>query len=142
MTEAYTRRTSPGCLIRALWFIFIGLAVGPFWTVAAWVLIVSIIGMPLGLWMINRLPQVMTLREVQRVGRVEMVDGRPVLRESTVPQPPFLLRAVYFILIGWWFSLLWLLLAWALTGLTLGLGMPLAFWMFDRVPAVTTLARY
>jgi hypothetical protein len=53
-----------------------------------------------------------------------------------------LLRAVYFLLIGWWFSAVWLLLAWVLTLVTGGLALPLSFWMFDRVPALTTLARY
>jgi len=70
------------------------------------------------------------------------LDGKVVYRETSLPPHPFLLRALYFILIGWWFSAIWLILAWLLTGLSLGLGLPLAFWMFDQVPAITTLARY
>ena len=71
-----------------------------------------------------------------------MVDGRVIYRESNLPAHPFLLRTFYFILIGWWLSALWLAAAWLLTGITLGLGLPLAFWMFDQTPAITTLARY
>jgi uncharacterized membrane protein YccF (DUF307 family) len=56
-----------------------------------------------------------------------------------VPQPPFLLRAIYFVLIGWWFSGIWLAVAWALH-VTI-IGMLVGFWMFNRVPAVVTLAR-
>lgn len=105
-------------------------------------LIITIIGLPLGLWLLNRLPQLMTLKPVQTQTRVTVVDGKVVYRETSLPPHPFLLRALYFILVGWWFSAVWLILAWLLTGLSLGLGLPLAFWMFDRVPAITTLARY
>ena len=38
-------------------------------------------------------------------------------------------------------GLVWLIVAWVIAGFTLGLGLPIAFWMFDRVPAITTLAR-
>ncbi len=51
----------PGLLIRAIYFIFIGLWLGGVWTTIAWILTVSIIGLPLGLMMLNRIPQVMTL---------------------------------------------------------------------------------
>lgn len=132
----------PGCLIRILYFLLVGLWLGGIVTVAAWVLNITIIGLPLGLWLLNRLPQIMTLKPVKRQARVMVVDGKVSYRESGLPQPPFLLRALYFILIGWWFSALWLGLAWLLTGLSLGLGLPLAFWMFDQTPAITTLARY
>ncbi len=131
----------PGCLLRALYFIFVGLWLGGIWTVIAWVLVITIIGMPLGLWMLNSLPQVMTLRPRREVTHVRMENGRPVLVRSNLPQPPFLLRALYFVLIGWWFSLLWIGAAWLISGITLGLGLPLSFWMFDQVPALTTLAR-
>ena len=117
-TVIKTPDQGPGCLIRILYFIFVGL------------------------WLLNRLPQLMTLKPVQTQARVTVVDGRVVYRETNLPAHPFLLRAVYFILIGWWFSALWLVLAWLITGLSLGLGLPLAFWMFDQVPAITTLARY
>lgn len=141
-TVVNTPDQGPGCLIRILYFIFVGLWLGGIATIVAWVLIVSIIGLPLGLWLLNRLPQIMTLKPVPTQARVTVVDGKVIYRESSLPAHPFLLRAVYFILIGWWLSAVWLALAWLLTGLSLGLGLPLAFWMFDRVPALTTLARY
>lgn len=131
----------PGCLIRLLYFIFIGLWAGAIVTVVAWLLNITIIGLPLGLWLLNRLPVIMTLRPVRREAQVVVVDGRVQLRHRDLPQYPFLVRAAYFLLIGWWFSLIWMGMAWALTGLSLGLGLPLAFWMFDQVPFVTTLAR-
>lgn len=138
----HPRDQGPGCLIRILYFIFVGLWLGGIVTIAAWVLNVTIIGLPLGLWLLNRLPQLMTLKPVPTQGKVSVVDGKVVYRETSMPAHPFLLRALYFLLIGWWFSLVWLILAWLLTGLSLGLGLPLAFWMFDQVPALTTLARY
>ena len=131
-----------GCLIRILYFFFVGLWLGGIVTIATWVLNITIIGLPLGLWLLNRLPQIMTLKPVKTQGRVTVVDGKVVYRESALPAHPFLLRALYFLLIGWWLSLLWLAAAWLLTGISLGLGLPLAFWMFDQTPAITTLARY
>ncbi len=136
------RDQGPGCLIRILYFIFVGLWLGGIVTIAAWVLNITIIGLPLGLWLLNRLPQIMTLKPAPIQGKVTIVDGKVIYRQSTLPARPFLLRALYFLLIGWWFSLIWLIMAWLLTGLSLGLGLPLAFWMFDQVPALTTLAHY
>ncbi len=132
----------PGLLIRALYFIFLGLWLGAVWTTIAWILVVTIIGLPIGLLMLNRLPQVMTLKPVSENRYLVQKDGQWVLRTYTRDQPSFLARALYFILIGWWFSAFWLLSAWAISGITLGLGLPIAFWMFDRVPAITTLSRY
>jgi uncharacterized membrane protein YccF (DUF307 family) len=54
-------------------------------------------------------------------------------------QPPFLLRAVYFVVIGWWFSLLWAAVAWLLCATILGL--PLGVLMLNALPLVTTLRR-
>jgi len=133
--------SGPGLLVRALYFIFVGIWLGLFWVLLAWIFNLTIIGLPLGLAMINRLPQVMTLRPVRVQTSVEMRDGVAVMRQATLKQRPFLLRALYFLLIGFWFSLVWMLLAWLFTLVTLGLGFPLSFWMFDQVPALTTLAR-
>ena len=81
------------------------------------------------------------------VGRHAAAAGRRIhgdrerrLAGATIPQHNFLLRALYFVLIGWWFSAGWLAVAWA-ASVTL-IGIPLAIWMYNRVPAITTLRRY
>lgn len=54
-------------------------------------------------------------------------------------QFPWILRAIYFLLIGWWFSAVWIVLAW-LIAITI-LGLPVAQWMFLRVNTILTLQR-
>jgi uncharacterized membrane protein YccF (DUF307 family) len=141
-TVTVSSTKGPGCLVRGLYFLFIGLWLGLVLSFVAWVLNITIIGLPLGLAILNRLPQLMTLRP-PRVQTTVTVDanGNPIVHQGGVKQRPFLLRALYFLLIGFWFSLVWLIIAWVIAGLTFGLGLPIAFWMFDRVPQVTTLAR-
>lgn len=131
----------PGCLVRGLYFLFIGLWLGAIWTSVAWALLVSVIGLPLGLLMLNRLPQVMTLKPVRTQMRVVNQGGVVLIGQGQIEQRPFWLRALYFVLVGWWLSGLWLFTAWSLIGVTFGLGLPLAFWMFDRTPAIVSLAR-
>jgi uncharacterized membrane protein YccF (DUF307 family) len=126
---APTRAEVP-LLARALWFILVGLWVGQLWLIMAWLLNLSVIGLPLGLWMLSRLPQVMTLRSTP-IPRPAPVS----LGQSTAN---FAVRAVYFVLIGWWVSLLWMELAWLVAASMIGL--PLSFLMFERVATVTTLA--
>jgi uncharacterized membrane protein YccF (DUF307 family) len=123
-------------LLRAIYFLVFGLWFSAIWAGMAWLLCVTIIGLPFGLWMLNRLPQVTTLRP-QRADLVVTNSGQ--VYRSDVRQAPFLLRALWFLLVGWWLSALWLAAAWALC--TVIIGMPIGFWMFDQVPAVVTLAR-
>jgi uncharacterized membrane protein YccF (DUF307 family) len=130
------RSAGPSLLIRALYFILFGWWFSGIWAVVAWVLCVTVIGLPLGLYMLNRLPSVVTLKP-RRSDLVLTATGRVV--EHSVPQLPFLLRAVYFILIGWWLSAIWMAIAWALHISIIG--MFIGFWMFDRVPALITLSR-
>jgi uncharacterized membrane protein YccF (DUF307 family) len=131
----------PGCLVRTVYFLFIGLWLGAIWTGVAWALLVSVIGLPLGLVMLNRLPQVMTLKPMRTQMRVVNQGGAVMISQGQVEQRSFWLRALYFVLVGWWLSSLWLFTAWSLIGVTFGLGLPLAFWMFDQTPAIVSLAR-
>jgi uncharacterized membrane protein YccF (DUF307 family) len=126
--------TPPNLLLRIIWFLVVGWWLTGILSAAAWALNATIIGLPLGLWIINRLPFAATLRPIAPFYFVE--DGRIV---SGVTQRPFLVRAIYFILVGWWFSGLWLAVAYAL--LISIIGFPIAFWMYGRVGAVTTLFR-
>jgi uncharacterized membrane protein YccF (DUF307 family) len=136
MNTVIIQERGPNLLLRALYFVFFGLWFSGIWAIIAWVLSVTIIGLPLGLWMLNRLPQVTTLRP-QRNDLVVSTTGEVFRRD--VRQYPFVLRALYFIFIGWWFSALWMSLAWALCSVIIGL--PFGFWMFNQVPAVITLQR-
>ena len=57
-------------------------------------------------------------------------------RRRTAPIPA---ADIYFLLVGWWLSGLWMVVAYVLL-LTI-VGMPAAFWMYGRIGAVTTLYR-
>jgi uncharacterized membrane protein YccF (DUF307 family) len=133
-TDVRVSGGAPNLILRAIWFVLLGWWLTGILTALAWALNATIIGLPLGLWIINRLPFAATLHPVERFYLVE--DGVMV---SEVRQRPFLLRAIYFLLIGWWFSGLWMALAYAL--LISIIGMPIAFWMYNRIGAVTTLFR-
>ncbi len=142
MTTSVTveTRRSPGCLLQLLWFFFIGIWLGQIWMIAAWILMLTVIGIPLGVAMLNMLPKVFALREpTRRVKIYRAADGTLTEIDMAGPQINILLRAVYFILIGWWFSALWMEAAYLLTATIIFL--PVGFWMFDRVPAILSLRR-
>jgi uncharacterized membrane protein YccF (DUF307 family) len=124
----------PNIFLRILWFLFIGWWLGGIVATLAWLLNVTIIGLPLGLFLINRLPTVITLRPQENTWRLE----NNVLSRNK-PQLGILLRAIYFLLVGWWFSGVWMVVAYfAVLSILL---LPLAFWMYGRIGAVTTLYR-
>lgn len=114
--------------LRALWFLFVGLWAGQVWLILAWLLNLTLIGLPVGMWMLSLMPQVMTLRSTRRTLRI------PPDRSAA----PFAVRALYFVLIGWWASMLWLMFGWLAAATVLGL--PIAFMMFERANTVMTLA--
>jgi uncharacterized membrane protein YccF (DUF307 family) len=142
MTSTASVRREPGVpfLIRVLWFFFIGWHATLYWVAIAWLLNLTVIGLPLGVWMLNRVPLVLTLRMQSSYHVTEMRDGRLVNWYQNVPQHGWLLRLIYFIVIGWWFSLIWALLGWLLCVSIIGL--PVGVWMLNRLPAVTTLMRH
>ena len=126
-------REETNLLIRIIYFLLIGWWLGQIIIAVTWFFFITIIGIPLGIWLIDRLPTFVTLRAQERYRTIEGL-------EPAETQRPFLVRALYFIFIGWWFSLFWLEVAYLLM-LTI-IGIPLAFLMFERAGAVTTLYRY
>lgn len=133
------QQSSPGFLARAVWFVFIGSWLSLVWIIAAWALIFSILGIPLGVAMLNRIPKILTLKPTRRVLSVTTNGNVVMVTQGSVPQLPFLARAVYFCLVGFWLSFFWLLAAWALS-LTVIL-LPVALLMFDKSPAIVSLRR-
>jgi uncharacterized membrane protein YccF (DUF307 family) len=126
-------------LIRAVWFVFIGWWVGWFWAMTAWVLNMTIIGLPVGILMMNRLSAVATLKRTKRTLSATVEGGQVTLVETGPEQQVWWIRAIFFVLVGWWLSFLWINVAYVLM-LTI-IGIPIAFTMFDYVAAVTTLRR-
>lgn len=100
---------------------------------------VTILGIPLAIMMLNKLPQIIALREQSDDLIVQKLGDVTVVSQGEQPQRNIILRALYFLLIGWWFSFIWMELAY-LACVTL-IGLPLGFWMFDRVPAILSLKR-
>lgn len=139
-TVVIQQRNGPGCLIQALWFIFIGSWLGAILIGVAWFFNVTIIGLPLGMLILNNIPKVLALQENQRVFSTTSKDGVTVITESGLPQNNILLRIVFFLLIGWWWSGIWLSIGYLLCATILL--MPLGLGMFRLTPAMTTLRRY
>jgi uncharacterized membrane protein YccF (DUF307 family) len=117
--------------VRALWFLAVGWWATPIVVNVAWALNATVVLLPLGIKLVNLVPTVLTLREPRSV-----VD-------PTAPgrgQHSLAVRAIYFVFVGWWLSLLWanVAVAFALTVV----GLPVAIWMFNRLPYVTSLYRF
>ncbi len=135
------RKDGPGLLLRFLWWVVVGWWAS-FWAIAiAWLALVTIVGIPLGIWIINRLPTILTLRPRTRNWVLgQDAAGRTVISEVGRSQPSWVLRGIWFLLIGWWASGLWMVLSWLISVTVVGL--PLALLMFNRTPFIASLYRY
>jgi uncharacterized membrane protein YccF (DUF307 family) len=118
-------------LLRALYFIIFGWWAGIIWSLIAYVLCLTIIGLPIGLMMFNRLPQVLTLKPISEI---VLVNKEYLNRKQEFP---LIIRALYFILIGWHITGVWVGIALFLC-ITI-IGMPLGIMMLNHVPLILTL---
>ena len=142
------KQSGPNILVRLIWFLFIG------WWLSApaiffgWLFTVLIVTMPLGLYILNRLPQIVTLRSSSQTVQTRIDEhGNTVVETVDIPQRPFIWRMIYFLLVGWWFSAIWLVLAdvilivSTIIFILIPLGWPLSLFMFSKAAAITTLRR-
>lgn len=138
-TTVYVNASGPGCLIRILYFLFIGWWLALIWILVAWFLNITIVGLPIGLSMLNRVPQVMTLSPgSNNVIVTQQANGvMQIARGQT--QFPMAARIVYFILVGWWLSLIWTVIAYILS--IFPFTWPIGFGMFNIIGFITTLRR-
>jgi uncharacterized membrane protein YccF (DUF307 family) len=135
-----TRSHGPGCLVSGLWFIFFGWWIGGLATLTAWLLGVTIIGLPISLFILNNLPFLLVLQPPSsETVTISSPDGT-VVKQREMKQINWFLRALYFMLVGWWWSLIWMVLSYVVC-LTI-IGLPLGLLMFRWAPAMTTLKRY
>ena len=130
----------PGFLVRAAWFLFIGWWLSAIATGLAYLLCVTIIGIPFGFALFNRLPAVLTLRPRSEAYVTEVRDGVTFMRGGTVPQLSMGVRAVWFLLAGWWLGAIYVTVAWFLCVIIVTL--PIGLYLYNRIGAVMTLLRY
>ncbi len=128
-------------IVRAIWFFVVGWWASGIAILVAYVLMSSILLLPAGVWLLHRVPQIQTLRDRTREFVVSQgADGTTVLREASIAQRPFLVRALWFLLIGWWLTAFWLTLAWIISLPIVTL--PISIMMIDRAPGILTLQRF
>jgi len=134
------KNTGPNLFVRAVWFIFFGSWLGVLTLAAAHIATVTIIGIPLGFWLYNRVPSVATLRPRTQEMNVRSVDGVTFVETSNQAQLPLWQRLLYFILVGWWLSTIWYALA-----LVIAIGiitLPISVMMLDRIGGIATLHKH
>jgi uncharacterized membrane protein YccF (DUF307 family) len=126
--------------VQGIWLLLVGWWAGGVAISVAWFLNATIIGLPIGMAILNNLPKIFALQDPARRLKVVKAGDYTRIIETSLPQHSFLLRALFFLLIGWWWSAIWMTIAYALC-LTLIL-MPIGLEMFRLVPFMTTLKRY
>jgi uncharacterized membrane protein YccF (DUF307 family) len=121
--------------LRALWFVLVGWWLTAFTLTVAYLCLLTIIGVPAAFWLFDRVPLVLTLKP-RSSWTADEVTGQV----TTGPQQhPLLLRAVYFLLVGWWLTALWISLAYVLFVTVIGI--PVGVMMLNVLPTVATLQR-
>jgi uncharacterized membrane protein YccF (DUF307 family) len=144
-TVVMRQKSGPGVLVRALWFLFIGWWLTGIVSVIAWVAMATLLGLPLGAYLINRIPTVLTLRPRTQNLVATQVGGTTFVTVQGRSQQSALVRVVWFIFIGWWASALWMTVAYLLvlaSVITLGISLVPALLMYNRTPFIATLYRY
>ncbi|ELY36452.1 hypothetical protein C496_21222 [Natronorubrum tibetense GA33] len=125
-----TTVTQRSLFVRALWFLVIGWWATPIVVNVAWFLNVTIVLAPIGIKLVNLVPTVLTLAEPRSFTNPELARG----------QHSLVVRALYFVFVGWWLSFFWANLA-AFLAVTI-IGLPVAIWLANRLPFVTSLYRF
>lgn len=123
---------SPSIIVRAIWFLFVGWWLTGIVLGVAWFLNITILGLPLGIKLINKAPYTLTLKELGSNDEFEMsVTGK---------SPSLIVRGIYFVLVGWWASAILMIISYALS-LTI-IGLPIAVKLFNYLPYAVSLKKH
>lgn len=123
---------SPSLVVRAIYFLLVGWWLTGILLTVAWFLNVTIVGLPLGIKLINKAPYVLTLKKMKTDGIESAIGGGK--------SPNIIVRAVYFVLVGWWASGILMLFSY-LAALTV-IGLPIAVKLFNYLPYVVSLKKF
>lgn len=137
MSQVVIPQRGPHILVRAIWWLFVGSWLSAIIVAVAWFALITIIGIPLGIYLINRLPTVLTLRPRTASWTLGAdAQGRQVWVETKRSQVTWWLRGVWFLVVGWWASAAWMALAWLVQWTIIGIPIALAHVQPDAVRRV------
>lgn len=123
-------------IVRAIWFIFVGWWLTGIVLTAAWLTNLTIVGLPIGIKLINKAPYALTLKKLGSDDDIETIE----MGGSSGNSPNLLIRGAYFVLIGWWASGLLMFFAY-LASLTV-VGLPIGVKLFNYLPYVVSLKKF
>jgi uncharacterized membrane protein YccF (DUF307 family) len=130
--DAAFRRT---LWLRAIWFVLVGWWLAAFTITVAYFFLVTIIGFPIAFWLFDRVPLVLTLKP-----RSSWTADESTGTVTIGPQQlSLVVRVVYFVLVGWWATALWISVAYLLFVSIIGI--PLGVVMLNVIPKIATLQR-
>lgn len=133
-------KTGPPIVVRVIWYVFIGWWLTGLVMALAWFAAVIIVGLPLTFYLVNRIPTVLTLRpRREQYVAYTGTDGITRYQHLETEQVEPLVRAVYFLVIGWWAALFWGIASYVFM-LTI-VGIPMGLMMVNRLPFVFSLHR-
>jgi uncharacterized membrane protein YccF (DUF307 family) len=121
--------------LRAVWFILVGWWLTGFIIAVAYLCLLTIIGFPAAFWLFDRVPLTLTLKP-RSSWTADELTGTISIGPQQISTA---LRAIYFVLVGWWATALWISLAYLLFVSIIGI--PIGIVMLDIVPKVATLQR-
>lgn len=124
---------SPSLVVRAVWFVAVGWWLTGLLLSIAYVLNLTVVLLPFGIKTINYVPKALTLKETGSSGDVDTVE----IGGSGGDSPSVLVRAAYFVCVGWWASGIWIVFAYLLSLSVVGL--PFGVKMFNKLPYVVSL---
>jgi uncharacterized membrane protein YccF (DUF307 family) len=121
--------------LRALWFVLVGWWLTLITLTIAYLCLLTIIGLPAAFWLFDRVPLVLTLKPRSEWSADEVT--------GTIGQGPeqvsLVVRALYFVFVGWWLSGIWIVAAYAFCVTIIGI--PVTIVMLNMLPTVVTLQR-
>jgi uncharacterized membrane protein YccF (DUF307 family) len=132
-------KRGPNFFLRVLWYVFIGWWLTGISLAIGYLAGLTVIGLPFAFWIFNRTGTLLTLRPRSQTTTIVEADGTAAVSYQGARQRSLWLRALWFVLVGWWAALIWMIVAY-LISLTI-IGIPIGIMMLNRLPEVFTLHR-
>ena len=131
-----TGRSGPHFLLRVLWYLLIGWWLTGISLAVGYVAGLTIIGLPLAFWIFNRTGTILTLRPRTQTTKTSVSGSVTTTTQEHRKQRSLLRRSIYFVLVGWWAALLWMIVPYVIC-LTI-IMIPIGIMMLNRLSPRST----